>query len=111
MESREPNLDRDECALCGREIGDNDDWWNLEVTGGRPTGAARYWNETFCSQQHGAEWLGRPLPEAERSNTGITTSWWEPVLTVAVLAFVALCIAFSVLGFVVTVNHFVTHWW
>ena len=57
--------DVDRCEVCGRPCG--------EVNGGREElrmeltrdddGDLLYWAGDFCSQEHAAEWLHRPLPE------------------------------------------------
>ncbi len=54
------------CAACGRRWTDVDGgrgWLHLEVTRNDGADGADYLDVDFCSQQHAAEWLQRPLPE------------------------------------------------
>ncbi|MGY1836917.1 hypothetical protein ACI79P_17635 [Blastococcus sp. SYSU DS0510] len=61
--------DRDDasaCATCGRPWTDVDggrSWVHLEVTRHDEADEFRFVDADFCTQQHAAQWLARPLPD------------------------------------------------
>ena len=58
------------CALCGRpwtEVDGGRRWLHLEVTRDDGGGVPDFVDADFCSQEHAAEWLDRPLPEPQPS--------------------------------------------
>lgn len=63
-----PAADAAPCTLCGRpwtELDGGSRWLHLEVTHGDHREGLHYLDADFCSQEHAAEWLDRPLPEPE----------------------------------------------
>lgn len=55
--------DRDTCDFCGEVLPDDDDEWVfVEVLAGSPD-SGRYFDASFCSLAHAAEWFRRPLPD------------------------------------------------
>ena len=77
-------LDSAPCALCGRRLADVDggvDVTYLEIWHGEP----RDWfDEAFCTQQHAAEWLSRPLPTPDVPEPIAASSGWrDRLVTVA----------------------------
>ena len=60
------------CALCGRpwsEVDGGRRWLHLEVTRGDHGDGLDFLDADFCSQEHAAEWLDRPLPEPDPEPT------------------------------------------
>ncbi|SOC50829.1 hypothetical protein SAMN05660748_3588 [Blastococcus aggregatus] len=67
------------CDLCGVAIGDVDwgaDELRVEVSR-EEDGELRFWVADFCTQEHAAEWLRRPLPEADDPSPGQQPSPWR----------------------------------
>jgi hypothetical protein len=89
------------CALCGRpwpEVDGGADWLHLEITRSYE-GDVQFIDEDFCTREHAAEWLARPLP-APAEPTDPPTSWRDRV-AVSLFALV-LCLLglLVVVGFV-----------
>ena len=75
------------CTLCGRGLSDvagGADATYLEVGHGEPSA---WFNEVFCTQQHAAEWLSRPLPAGEPPEPVRESSAWRDRLVSAAFAF------------------------
>ncbi|NEK94203.1 hypothetical protein GCU67_08450 [Modestobacter muralis] len=75
------------CGLCGRrliDVGGGADATFLEVTHGEPS---VYVEEVFCTQQHAAEWLSRPLPARATPEPVETSSRWRDRLVAVTFAF------------------------
>ena len=56
----------DRCEFCGQPCDDGDgrlEELRMQLTRG-DDGDVLYWAGDFCSQEHAAEWLSRPLPDA-----------------------------------------------
>ncbi len=57
------------CATCGREWreadNDREQWLSVEISRIDSQGEEHWLYENFCSQDHAAEWLSRPLPPPE----------------------------------------------
>ena len=57
--------DASDCAVCGRpwtEVDEGSRWLHLEVTRHDESDRLDFLDADFCSQEHAAEWLRRPLP-------------------------------------------------
>ncbi|WP_139206352.1 hypothetical protein [Blastococcus sp. DSM 46786] len=82
------------CATCGRPWTDVDDgrgWVHLEVTRSDEVDGLRFVDADFCSQEHAAQWLARPLPDPAPPAPYATT--WRDHLAVAWVVLLLLLVA------------------
>lgn len=78
------------CDLCGRAVAttrEGPDGMNVEVAGKGPDGEWAFWDATFCSQEHAAEWLGRPLPASPDVDHPVRQESWPERAVSAVVVF------------------------
>ncbi|WP_040336791.1 hypothetical protein [Candidatus Blastococcus massiliensis] len=91
------------CDLCGRATpspSEGGTALTLEVSGRRPDGEWGDWYVGFCTQEHAAEWLSRPLPPPPGSDDAEAppTSWADrAALTGCALVLLGL-LALAILG-------------
>ncbi len=89
------------CALCGRPI-DEVNWGadELRVELSREEdGELRFWVADFCTQEHAAEWLRRPLPAGDDPSPVQAVSPWRDRLEAGgCFAVVALVLVLLALG-------------
>jgi hypothetical protein len=89
------------CDLCGRpcdEVNGGQDELRLELTREDLSGDQLYWVGDFCTQEHAAEWLRRPLPEALSTPEPVPPTWSDRAALGGCLGLVALAVAIFVLG-------------
>ena len=92
--------DASDCAKCGRRWTDVDDgshWLHLEVTRSDELNRLDFLDADFCSQEHAAEWLRRPLP-APASEPLHTVTSRDRLVDIAFVLIIGLLIALAVLG-------------
>lgn len=92
--------DASDCAVCGRpwtDVDDGADWLHLEVTRHDDLNRLDFLDADFCSQEHAAEWLRRPLP-APASEPLHTVTRHDRFADMALALFIGLLIALAVLG-------------
>ena len=69
------------CDLCGRAVratSDGPEGMTVEVAGRGPDGEWSFWDGGFCSQEHAADWLARPLPSPPGVADALQQDgWWE----------------------------------
>ncbi|MGY2067841.1 hypothetical protein [Blastococcus sp. SYSU DS0619] len=56
------------CEMCGSpwaDVDGGDTWLHLEVTRHDQGGGLDFLDADFCSQEHAARWLARPLPRPQ----------------------------------------------
>ncbi len=78
--------DASRCALCGRrwsEVNDGRDWLNVEIARSDDRNGLDYLAEDFCSQEHAAQWLSRPLPPVPAPYKPSPVSWKDRVVDAA----------------------------
>ncbi|MGY1723449.1 hypothetical protein [Blastococcus sp. SYSU DS0533] len=88
------------CATCGRPWADVDGgrgWLHLEVTRSDDVDGLRFLDADFCTQQHAAQWLARPLPDPVPTAPPATT-WDDRLATAWVTLLVLLVAALTGLG-------------
>ncbi|MGY1760733.1 hypothetical protein ACI79G_00835 [Geodermatophilus sp. SYSU D00779] len=93
-------VDAAACATCGRRWTDVDggrNWLHLEVTRHDRGDGLDFLDADFCSQQHAAEWLHRPLPDPVPPTPYEMTSSDRLASTAVGLSF-GLVVALAVLG-------------
>jgi hypothetical protein len=86
--------DASACATCGRPWTDVDggrSWVHLEVTRQDEGDELRFVDADFCSQQHAAQWLARPLPDPAPPAPHPMT--WQDRLAVAGVVLLLLLVA------------------
>lgn len=67
------------CDLCGRSVRtapDGPGGMIVEVAGRGLDGEWWFWDAGFCSQEHAAQWLGRPLPTPPGVDHALQESSW-----------------------------------
>jgi hypothetical protein len=88
------------CAACGRPWTDVDggrNWLHLEVTRDDGGDGLDFLDVDFCSQEHAAEWLQRPLPAPVRAPP-YRMSWRNHVAATGVALSFGLVAGLAVLG-------------
>ncbi|RBY95521.1 hypothetical protein DQ237_13390 [Blastococcus sp. TF02-8] len=99
------------CDLCGGIVppGDGPQGVGLEVSGAGPEGEWAYWDVWFCSQQHAAEWLGRPLPPPPSPDgASPSTTWGDRAAATGCVLLVLWVLALTLVG-AWTVVRFLLH--
>ena len=72
-------------------------WLHLEVTRHDGADGADYLDVDFCSQEHAADWLQRPLPEPVRAGPFVMT-WRDRIAATGVGLLFGVVAALAVLG-------------
>ena len=84
------------CDLCGRVTASpyaGGTGLSLEVNGRGADGEPGDWYVGFCSQEHAAEWLARPLPPAPGTDgTPAPPTTWGERAALTGCALVGLCV-------------------
>ncbi|MBJ7452747.1 MAG: hypothetical protein JHC71_11780 [Blastococcus sp.] len=92
--------DASDCAVCGQpwtEVDDGIRWLHLEVTRHDESDRLDFLDADFCSQEHAAEWLRRPLP-APASEPLHTVTSRDRLVDMGFVLLIGLLIALAVLG-------------
>ena len=92
--------DASDCAVCGRpwtDVDDGADWLHLEVTRHDELNRLDFLDADFCSQEHAAEWLRRPLP-APASDRLHTVTSRDRLVDMGFALFIGLVFALAGLG-------------
>lgn len=95
------DLDSAPCALCGRpcaEVNNGADWLNVEVTRSDGHGGFDYLYEDFCTQEHAAQWLARPLPAPVPADMSPHSSWKDRLISVFIVVALGWGAALMLLG-------------
>lgn len=94
------------CAVCRAPWSEDlDGWISLEVSRGTDVDdccGSGWWHETFCSQEHAAQWLGQPLPE--QPDEAPDSSWKAKLAGALGCAVLLLLLASLVVGLVTIVG-------
>ena len=88
------------CAVCGQPWTDVDagsNWLHLEVTRHDESDRLGFLDADFCSQEHAAEWLRRPLP-VPASAPPYTVSTRDRLVDIGLALLVGLVVALALLG-------------
>jgi hypothetical protein len=94
------NADASDCVVCGRpwtEVDDGMGWLHLEVTRHDELDRLDFLDADFCSQQHAAEWLRRPLP-APAAAPRYTVTTRDRLVDLGLALLVGLVLVLAVLG-------------
>jgi hypothetical protein len=94
------SADASDCAVCGQPWTDVDGgstWLHLEVTRHDDSDRLDFVDADFCSQEHAAEWLRRPLP-APASDPPHALSARDRLVDIGVALLVGLAVALALLG-------------
>jgi hypothetical protein len=89
------------CDLCGRvceEVDGGRDELRVELTRNDGLKDPLYWVGDFCTQEHAAEWLGRPLPDALTPSAPQPTTWSDRAAMSGCFLVFVLGVALLVLG-------------
>ncbi|MCF6507586.1 hypothetical protein E9549_09230 [Blastococcus sp. MG754426] len=92
--------DASACATCGRPWADVDGgrgWLHLEVTRSDEAEGLRFLDADFCTQEHAAQWLARPLPDPVAPELHGAT-WPDRLAAAWVVLLVVLAAALTGLG-------------
>jgi hypothetical protein len=92
--------DASDCAVCGRpwtEVDDGLGWLHLEVTRHDESDRPDFLDADFCSQEHAAEWLRRPLP-APASGPLHPVTLRDKLVDMGFVVLLGLLIVFTLLG-------------
>ena len=92
--------DASDCAVCGRpwtEVDEGSRWLHLEVTRHDASDCLDFLDVDFCSQEHAAEWLRRPLP-APASEPLHTVTSRDRLADLGLALVLGLVVAFALLG-------------
>lgn len=92
--------DASDCAVCGHPWTDVDGgstWLHLEVTRHDDSDRLDFLDADFCSQEHAAEWLRRPLP-APATEVLHTVTFRERLVDVGFALLIGLLLALALLG-------------
>ena len=92
--------DASECAVCGRpwtEVDGGIGWLHLEVTRHDDSDRLDFLDADFCSQEHAAEWLRRPLPAPASGPVHAVTSR-DRLVDMGFVLLIGLLVVFAVLG-------------
>src|SRR4051794_7470669 len=98
-----PNVegaDASDCVVCGQPWTDVDGgsrWLHLEVARHDELDRLDFLDADFCSQEHAAEWLRRPLP-APASAPLYTVTTRDRLVDIGLALVVALVVALALLG-------------
>ena len=88
------------CAVCGRpwtEVDGGIGWLHLEVTRHDDSDRPDFLDADFCSQEHAAEWLRRPLP-APASGPPHTVTLREKLVDIGLACVFVLLVGLAALG-------------
>lgn len=88
------------CAVCGRswtEVDDGSGWLHLEVTRSDELDRLDFRDADFCSQEHAAEWLRRPLP-APASGPLHTVTLRDQLVDIGLAFVLVLLVGLAALG-------------
>jgi hypothetical protein len=66
-------------------VNDGADWLNIEVTRSDGHGDFDWLEENFCSQEHAAQWLARPLPAPVAVDLSSHSDWKDRLLSVVIV--------------------------
>src|SRR3712207_2893126 len=94
------SADASDCAVCGQPWTDVDggsNWLHLEVTRSDELDRPDFLDADFCSQEHAAEWLRRPLP-VPASAPRYTVSTRDRLVDIGLALLVGLVITLALLG-------------
>ena len=90
------------CDLCGQRCTDVDggrSWVHLELTREQPVDDLHWWSADFCTQDHAAAWLQRPLPDPFRgAASGEGSTWGDRLAAAGCLGVVTLLAGLLGLG-------------
>jgi hypothetical protein len=92
--------DASDCAVCGQPWTDVDGgshWLHLEVTRHDDSDRLDFLDADFCSQEHAAEWLRRPLP-APDSGLPHTVTLRDKLVDTGLALFFVLLVGLAALG-------------
>ena len=92
--------DASDCAVCRRpwtDVDDGSNWLHLEVTRHDELNRLDFLDVDFCSQEHAAEWLRRPLP-APASGPLHTVTTRDRLADIGLALVFALVVALALLG-------------
>ena len=92
--------DASDCAVCGRpwtEVDEGSRWLHLEVTRHDASDCLDFLDVDFCSQEHAAEWMRRPLP-APASAPPYTVTRHDRLVDVGLALVLVLLIVLVALG-------------
>ena len=94
------SADASDCAVCGQKWTDVDGgkrWLHLEVARHDELDRLDFLDADFCSQEHAAEWLRRPLP-APASAPQYTVTSRERLVDFGLALLFGLLVALALLG-------------
>lgn len=94
------SADASDCAVCGQPWTDVDEgsrWLHLEVTRHDDSERLDFLDADFCSQEHAAEWLRRPLP-VPASDPPYALSLRDRLVDIGLALLVGLVVALALLG-------------
>ena len=89
-----------DCAVCGQpwtEVDGGRTWLHLEVTRSDELHRPDFLDADFCSQEHAAEWLRRPLPTPASAPLRTVTTR-DRLVDIGLALRVALVVALALLG-------------
>lgn len=89
------------CDLCGRSVAttpEGPEGMTVEVAGRGPDGEWSFWDAGFCSQEHAAEWLGRPLPRPHVDDPVPQRPWTERAVPVVLVFCLLWSLALMAIG-------------
>jgi hypothetical protein len=92
--------DASDCTVCGQKWTDVDGgrtWLHLEVARHDELDRLDFLDADFCSQEHAAEWLRRPLP-APASASLHTVTTRDRLVDIGLALLVGLVVALALLG-------------
>jgi len=92
--------DASDCAVCGQpwtEVDEGSRWLHLEVTRHDDSDRPDFLDVDFCSQEHAAEWLRRPLP-APATAPLYTVTRRDQLVDIGVVLLLVLVVALAALG-------------
>jgi hypothetical protein len=100
----------EDCAVCGRPrsgVEPKERWLDVDIYRVDDDDLLDERSEGFCSQEHAAEWLLRPLPPVARGRPAHRWGWRDRLATAGVASVFGLVAATCLLGIVTAVRWFV----
>lgn len=95
------------CVVCGRSrhgVEPPERWLDVEVFRADEKGVLDEQAGSFCSQEHAAEWLLRPLPPIPDGRPPPAWGWRDRLVESTVIAGFGLCAALCLLGVATAVH-------